>query len=170
MTQTTRISRPLLILAAVFALLAAGIVAVQAVGTSDSPVIHACQDKQGALRVVADSSACRRNETPLSWNKTGPAGPAGSGGGISDYTVVRGEYTPWIPQHNTGHATAVCPAGTMPLGAGYDSFDNYDNTGVNFQIYHNYPDGQEWRISIRNTGTEPIRFNVVVTCGGVADQ
>ncbi len=44
-------------------------------------VIFACAQKHGGrLRVVANPSACRRGEVPLSWNVQGPAGARGATG------------------------------------------------------------------------------------------
>ena len=48
-------------------------------------VIHACYDAAtGNLRVVTDSSECRRNETSLQWNQTGPRGATGDTGAKGD--------------------------------------------------------------------------------------
>src|SRR5436190_18761063 len=44
-------------------------------------VIFACAKRHGGrLRVVANPSACRRGEVPLSWNVQGPAGARGATG------------------------------------------------------------------------------------------
>jgi hypothetical protein len=43
--------------------------------------IQACYDKaNGNLRRVTSASQCRYNETPISWNIAGPAGPQGQAG------------------------------------------------------------------------------------------
>lgn len=44
-----------------------------------SGVIHGCYGPNGLLRVIDDSStACGSNEKSLTWNQTGPQGPAGT--------------------------------------------------------------------------------------------
>src|SRR3990172_7725198 len=43
-------------------------------------VINACAKPNGNLRLVDDSTACRRNETPLSWSVQGPKGDKGDPG------------------------------------------------------------------------------------------
>jgi hypothetical protein len=43
-------------------------------------VIHGCVKNNGSLRIVASSSSCSGNETPLSWNAQGPQGVPGADG------------------------------------------------------------------------------------------
>ena len=48
-------------------------------------VINACyrvseDDQKGQVRVVSDPAACRNNEAPISWNRTGPQGQPGPQG------------------------------------------------------------------------------------------
>jgi hypothetical protein len=45
-----------------------------------SGMIHACYaNRDGTVRIIdAPSQTCGRNQTPLSWNQAGPAGPEGS--------------------------------------------------------------------------------------------
>lgn len=46
-----------------------------------SGVFHACLAKSGLVRVInAPADACRKGETPISWNQRGPAGPQGPSG------------------------------------------------------------------------------------------
>jgi len=47
---------------------------------SAAQVINACAKASGALRVVAASTDCKANETPLSWNQQGPQGEPGPAG------------------------------------------------------------------------------------------
>ena len=86
-------------------------------------VIFACAKRHGGrLRVVANPSACRRGEVPLSWNvqgpagargATGPAGPAGSAGPAG----VRGPAGPTGQQGAPGANGAQGPRGaTGPAG------------------------------------------------------
>ena len=61
-------------------LAATGIVMiVQAAIPDPNGVIHACYRPNGNLRLV-DKSSCTGNETAISWNQTGPAGPQGEAG------------------------------------------------------------------------------------------
>ena len=70
----------------VMAVAALGLLGGAAFATEDGgtrradAVITACATKQGTLRVVSDASACRRNETALKWNVTGPKGDPGPKG------------------------------------------------------------------------------------------
>jgi hypothetical protein len=43
----------------------------------DTAKIHGCVQKDGTLRVIAATSTCKTNETPLDWNIIGPQGPVG---------------------------------------------------------------------------------------------
>ena len=52
---------------------------VQAAIPDPSGVIHACYRPNGNVRLV-DKSSCTGNETAISWNQTGPAGPPGEAG------------------------------------------------------------------------------------------
>jgi type VI protein secretion system component Hcp len=46
-----------------------------------SGVIHACVDGKGATRIIDVAvDACKKGETAISWNQTGPQGPAGASG------------------------------------------------------------------------------------------
>ncbi len=46
---------------------------------SSAQTINGCvKDKNGALRIVADSSGCTSRETAISWNQQGPQGKPGS--------------------------------------------------------------------------------------------
>jgi hypothetical protein len=63
---------------------------------AEGEVIYGCYQKHGGeLRIVANNHSCRHNEISVSWNKTGPQGPAGP----------------------TGPMGAAGPAGTQPLAA-----------------------------------------------------
>ena len=50
------------------------------INAADNNSIIACVNKLGSLRIVASEAACRRGETPLSWNKQGPRGDKGDSG------------------------------------------------------------------------------------------
>ncbi len=49
-------------------------------GAAATQTINACLDRDGQLRLVAIADACKKNETPLSWNTVGPVGPPGPQG------------------------------------------------------------------------------------------
>ena len=46
----------------------------------DSQTINACLNDEGKLRLVAAAGACKKAETPLTWNTVGPQGPVGPAG------------------------------------------------------------------------------------------
>jgi type VI secretion system secreted protein Hcp len=47
----------------------------------DTSTLRACaQTGDGSLRLVTDGTACKKNETAVSWNVVGPVGPAGTTG------------------------------------------------------------------------------------------
>ena len=58
---------------------AAGTYAWAATGAA-TQTINACVDKGGQLQLVAIAGDCKKNETPLSWNTVGQAGPPGPQG------------------------------------------------------------------------------------------
>jgi type VI secretion system Hcp family effector len=64
------------------AFLLAGIGAAAYAALSDGKgVIHACVDGKGATRIIDISvDSCRKGEAAISWNQTGPQGPAGADG------------------------------------------------------------------------------------------
>ena len=71
--------RPLAAMALTTGLLVAGsglIVRAQ----HDGDVIMACVARDGAVRLVSDLAACKKNETPVSWNIDGPQGASGPQG------------------------------------------------------------------------------------------
>ena len=76
---------------AVAGLAAAGIaVAASAsvAATDPAAVINGCVSRQGTLRVLTAGDSCTKNETALSWNVQGPAGPpGGSGAGTPVYQL-----------------------------------------------------------------------------------
>ena len=74
--------RKLAIGAALVAVLAAtaGTYAWASAGAAATQTINACLDRDGQLRLVAIADACKKNETPLSWNTVGPTGPPGADG------------------------------------------------------------------------------------------
>jgi Phage Tail Collar Domain len=81
-----------------------------AVPATTGTTIHACAStKTGALSVLLKSGAkCPKGTKPLSWNKTGPQGPAGT-------TVLFGTNT---NKAATGSGGAQCSLGEIILTAG----------------------------------------------------
>ena len=80
-------------------------------------VIHGCRNtKTGVLRVIDTDKGqtCSKDETALSWNQTGPQGPAGSvlPGTIYDAISMTGSY-----QHDQGAPDKIvnCPDGRVAI-------------------------------------------------------
>jgi hypothetical protein len=101
-----------LLVALPLALVAGVALAAQPTGRRPSnAVINACVKKgTGQVRVVRAGAACRRGESPLSWNAQGPAGPRGAAGptgaaGRAGPTGAAG------PKGDTGARGATGPAG-----------------------------------------------------------
>ncbi len=60
----------------------------------DTSRIHACvADRGGAVRVIGPNESCKKGETPLDWNITGPSGTAGRDG-TDGRTVWNGSGAP----------------------------------------------------------------------------
>lgn len=89
------------------ALLGGGIAfAAGAIPGTDGVISGCYQKEQGQLRVVAEGTTCRPSEHAISWNQTGPQGPAGPQG-------------PTGPQGPAGPTGATGPAGPQgPAGPG----------------------------------------------------
>lgn len=109
------------------ALVSAGAFAATYVASADG-VIQACVDGKGNVRLPLDK-ACKKDETPLSWNikgPTGPVGPAGIAGpigpigpaGANGLTGATGATGPSGPQGAQGSQGVAGPAG--PAGASCD--------------------------------------------------
>src|SRR5258708_38598242 len=92
-------------------------VPVAKLATSSSGMLEACINPgNGMMRLVDSSTACHNNETRVSWNETGPAGPPGPTGpaGPAGPTGATG---PAGPAGSTGPAGPAGPAGsTGPAG------------------------------------------------------
>jgi hypothetical protein len=106
--------RIVMIGAALTALVALIIAPTIATGTiPNNGVINACYVKSGGVLHVIDASVrnCSKNETALSWNVTGPAGPQGTTGPAGP----QGTTGPQGPQGATGPQGPAGPAGTTTL-------------------------------------------------------
>lgn len=113
---TGRLGRRVLVLAAAVGVAAGAGMATAAVLSSNSTTtaISACEGQAGLLRVVTDTSACRSNETPLTWNVQGPAGSTGPAGatGPAGSTGATG------PAGGTGGAGASGATGPKGVDGG----------------------------------------------------
>ena len=89
--------------------------------TGGEEPIHACRlVPSGLLRVVDETSECRRHERPLVWNVKGPAGPQGASG-------PAGPAGPQGPAGPAGPEGAPGPPGPAgPPGPGLASLDGLD--------------------------------------------
>ncbi|MDX6453191.1 MAG: type secretion system secreted protein Hcp [Gaiellaceae bacterium] len=78
----------------------AGLATYSWAASPDGQTINACLNDDGKLRLVTAGTACKKAESPLSWNTVGPAGaqgpagPAGAqgppGAAVSDPNAVSG--------------------------------------------------------------------------------
>lgn len=85
-------------------IMAAAVGVAQVVAPDESSVLYACAKEDGLLRMVSDSSACRKNENLHSWNVQGPMGPEGPQG-------PAGPQGPEGPQGEQGPPGPAGPAG-----------------------------------------------------------
>jgi hypothetical protein len=80
----------------------------------ETRLISACVSNQtGEVRIPAEGAACRRGETPLVWNQTGPQGVEGPKGDKGD----TGDTGPQGPQGIPGPAGPMGPAGSIVGGS-----------------------------------------------------
>lgn len=113
--------RRVLLVALPLALVAGAALAAQPSGRRPSnAVINACVKKgSGVVRVVRSGAACKRGETPLSWNAQGPAGPRGATGatGATGSAGPAGAAGAAGPKGDTGARGATGAAGAAgPAG------------------------------------------------------
>ncbi|GHJ53385.1 hypothetical protein Nm8I071_26920 [Nonomuraea sp. TT08I-71] len=111
---------------------------------STTTTYTACVDKQGRLQVVDESGSCRDTERRITFNATGPQGPAGPQGvpgptGPAGPAGPKGDIGPTGPQGEAGPAGpqgATGPAGpqgaTGPTGP---QGPKGDPGGANARIY-----------------------------------
>jgi hypothetical protein len=103
------------------------VAAVRAAIPDPSGVIHACYRANGNLRLV-DKSGCTSAETALTWNQTGPQGPAGTPGpqgqpgapgpaSTAGYEIINTHET--LPLNGSIEVTATCPTGKRVIAGGY---------------------------------------------------
>ena len=102
------------LLVVIAGILLAGAVPVNA---APPPVIHACVIKHlEFVRIVGARESCRRGETRLTWNVTGPQGPQGPAGpqgppGPGTPITTRAVQGPAGPQGPVGPAGPTGPQG-----------------------------------------------------------
>jgi hypothetical protein len=111
---------------------AAGVAtATNALETTKTTVIHACQkNHDGRLRMVHSATDCRNDETALSWNVEGPQGQRGRRGatGPSGATGPTGPSGATGPTGPSGPQGPTGPAGTDPTA---DAFIGRFGTNTN---------------------------------------
>jgi hypothetical protein len=138
--------------------------------------IHGCyktsNPAQGSVIVVDSSASCPNGYTTLSWNQTGPQGPAG----VSGYEVIVEQQT--IPANTTDTILgiqAVCPSGKNVSGGGASAISfaqsdtwwltEYSRPAINAGSY------AIWQAQFRRQGPAPatngslIAYAICVTEG-----
>ena len=126
-----------------------------------SGVIYACYRANGNLRLV-DKSSCTSSETALTWNQTGPQGPAGTPGpqgatgpqgqpgtpgpaGIVGYEIINTHET--LPLNGSIEVTATCPTGKRVIAGGYVAPSVLDTASSS------RPEGDKgWRVEFKSNG------------------
>lgn len=133
--------------AALTATLVGGVAIAQ---TTTPSVINACVAASGNVRIVANASDCKPNETFTFWNQKGEKGDQGLQGlkgdpGVSGRTEVT--KTVMVPNRNIAPAPLAidCPAGMNVLSGGYVS-------GV-LHVFGSRPNFNQWIVNVQN-GTE----------------
>lgn len=124
------------------------LIAAYYVRAQSAQVITACVDqKEGYLRVIDASEACRSGETRLTWNQVGPAGPQGEPGppgapgpqgapgvaGEPGPPGPPGEPGPQGPQGAPGPPGAGLAPGAMILSQSAQPPEGYRATGLQVQ-------------------------------------
>jgi hypothetical protein len=137
------------------------VVAVRAAIPDPSGAIHACYRSNGNFRLV-DKSGCTSAETALTWNQTGPQGPAGTPGpqgapgpqgqpgtpglaGVAGYEIINTHET--LPLNGSIEVTATCPTGKRVIGGGYVAPTVLDTASSS------RPEGDKgWRVEFKSNG------------------
>jgi hypothetical protein len=147
--------RKLLIGAAIGAILAAGTTAAVASIPSLDGTLHGCRDvKTGALRVIdIDAGAsCSKSEAALSWNQTGPQGPAGP-------PSVSGVHVIEDTAQGRFRFQVACPAGETALSGAMDGFTE----GLYRTNWHPVTDANSRPIAYEFSSGD-TQMHVYVTC------
>ena len=154
-------------------------------------VISACYPKSGGkLRILdAHSASCRKRETVLTWNQSGPQGPTGPGGpagssgpagpsgaagpagadgahGVIGFTRVTHSIP--MPPAVSGIWINRCPPGKVALGGGASAYStDYDQqAGLgSFSVIGSAPyegDGPDgWIVFYKTTSPTPLPTNEI---------
>ena len=160
------------------ALVVAGFATYAWAASSAGQTINACVNNDGNLRLVQNAGACRRGETPVSWNTVGPVGPQGAAG-LQGPAGVQGPAGPAGRDGRDGTPGGVNPpdpdsvAGTVAItGAKQGSFST-TLTGLSHEIISprdpasGLPTGKREHKPIVFTkqldSTTPLLLNALVT-------
>jgi hypothetical protein len=142
-------------------------------------VIHACYKTpvpaHGTPLQVIDSGAggsCASGTLPLTWNQTGPQGPAGATGdtgpqgapGASGYQVVYQPAT--IPHGDAGQAEAECPSGEVAVGGGFVLGSPPFEQNIHVRSSRDYTRGDisGWQVVADNTNSVDYSIAAVAYC------
>jgi len=147
------------------------LIAAQGVTAQGDEVIYGCyHEKNGKLRIVETSEDCKRKEIPVWWNVTGPEGPPGAPGLLSEVTryCTPTDETRIVscPVDAGCEKIIKCPLGTVAVGGGGGSHPNQ------FYMVINGPtDDNGWTVRMRATGEGPVEtaLDVCVLCATVAE-
>jgi hypothetical protein len=139
-----------------------------------SGVIHGCYKPQGngsntALGVIDTALSgghCPTGDTQLTWNQTGPQGPAGAQGpqgspGLSNVNVVTGPVTGDEPP---GPHQISCPAGQAALSITFENLDGLNQvfTATPTTDSNGVPTGYSY-----NNITANSDYQAAITCATV---
>jgi hypothetical protein len=156
--------RLILSLGVAVAFLASGVIAWAAIetvrSTSDGDVIVGCYlNGTGQLRIVDDASECRRSETPISWNQTGPAGPPGPPGPVA---VSHVSVNALLEPEGTDSAVASCPSPMIVTGGGFEAPPDVHV----LESVPAYDSGRlsAWRVTGVNNGSAPATLTAHAVC------
>jgi hypothetical protein len=107
--------------------------AIPALAGGKTVTFHACvTNRTGAIKIVSKSARCRAGQHKISWNNTGPQGPAGAPGPAG---VVAGYHTlakgGTISTSITTVTSLALPAGNFILNASVSLFIQANEGGTN---------------------------------------
>jgi hypothetical protein len=131
-------------------------------------VIHGCYNKVGNLRVINTDTgqACRNAETALTWNRTGPQGPAGPSS-LAVSTVTGGPAG--VDPENTNRVVVSCPQGQIGIAGTW--FVSHNGDAVNYPQLVTQASGPaengvstDWAVSVLNMGSTAMQFKALVLC------
>jgi hypothetical protein len=151
------------VLPAVLVLAAIGGIAIAgAQNSSEDGVISGCYlNSSGLLRIVSETSECRRSETPISWNQEGPPGSV---------SVGHVSYGERLEPGETHSVTAYCPSPTVVTGGGFEIVvaDGFDSPGE-VNVLESVPERANgrlgnWRVTAVNNGPETVILFAHAVC------